>query len=321
MDNKLPCEIVGDLLPSYVDGLTSEATNEAVENHIRGCESCALMVKRMRAPEEIKEPQGAEIDYLKKTRKRFSLAALIFAIVAVVIVTLGFLIRFYNVGNEVSPSVIDYTVSVQGNKISFKGSLRDSGSGYSRLSFKEEEGVVTIKVYGAPKAFFNGADFSSEYSAQDTIKEIRIGNMVIWDSGVEISRNTAAVYAAKNPYVGNMSGNGRVASALAIPDRIGGFTNEIQTDKEPYGWKMILSDDVDANKEAALRELMRTNSYVILAAIDNLGYVTWEYKTPSGIQSLTISKEDASAYVGENIKDFSKTPAKLQKLMESLLLD
>ena len=30
--NKLQCEIVQDLLPSYVDGLTSEVTNEAVEN-------------------------------------------------------------------------------------------------------------------------------------------------------------------------------------------------------------------------------------------------------------------------------------------------
>ena len=34
MKNKLPCEIIRDLLPSYVDGLTSEVTNEAICEHI-----------------------------------------------------------------------------------------------------------------------------------------------------------------------------------------------------------------------------------------------------------------------------------------------
>ena len=30
MSDKLRCEIVQDLLPSYVDGLTSDETNEAI---------------------------------------------------------------------------------------------------------------------------------------------------------------------------------------------------------------------------------------------------------------------------------------------------
>lgn len=35
MSDKLRCEIVQDLLPSYVDGLTSDETNEAVKDHLR----------------------------------------------------------------------------------------------------------------------------------------------------------------------------------------------------------------------------------------------------------------------------------------------
>ena len=34
MSDKLRCEIVQDLLPSYVDGLTSDETNEAVKDHL-----------------------------------------------------------------------------------------------------------------------------------------------------------------------------------------------------------------------------------------------------------------------------------------------
>ena len=40
MSDKLRCEIVQDLLPSYVDGLTSDETNEAIkeENFERAAE-------------------------------------------------------------------------------------------------------------------------------------------------------------------------------------------------------------------------------------------------------------------------------------------
>ncbi len=321
MDNKLPCEIIRDLLPSYVDELTSEVTNKAIENHIRECDSCASMLDRMREPEEREQPQAAEIDYLKKTRKRFGRNSMLWAIAAVIVVAFGFLIRFYYIGSEVSASVLNYDVSVQDNTIAFNGNLIDSGSGYSRLSFKEEEGIVTIKVYTSPKTFFNDRGFSSNYTAEEEIKEVRIGNMVIWDNGGEISRATASLYAAKNPYVGDMGGNSEVAAALGISDKIGGFLNELQTDREPYGWKLVLSDRIASEKEGALREAMTVNSYAILAVIDNLGYVTWEYKTDAGIETLTITEEEATSYLGRDVKECAETPADLQGLMEGLRLD
>ena len=43
MSDKLRCEIVQDLLPSYVDGLTSDETNEAVKDHLADCVSCRDM--------------------------------------------------------------------------------------------------------------------------------------------------------------------------------------------------------------------------------------------------------------------------------------
>ena len=36
----LPCEVVRDLLPSYVDGLTSETTNGMLEAHLDSCPGC-----------------------------------------------------------------------------------------------------------------------------------------------------------------------------------------------------------------------------------------------------------------------------------------
>ena len=67
MKNELSCEVVQDLLPSYVDGLTSEVTNKSIESHIQNCTSCSEIFNRMKQP-EISEMtmQKQDIDFLKK---------------------------------------------------------------------------------------------------------------------------------------------------------------------------------------------------------------------------------------------------------------
>ena len=40
MKNDLTCAVVRDLLPSYVEGLTSDETNTAVERHLSACPDC-----------------------------------------------------------------------------------------------------------------------------------------------------------------------------------------------------------------------------------------------------------------------------------------
>ena len=48
MCEQLRCEIVQDLLPSYVDGLTSEVTTQAVNDHLASCKSCRQICERMK---------------------------------------------------------------------------------------------------------------------------------------------------------------------------------------------------------------------------------------------------------------------------------
>ena len=43
MKNDLTCGVVRDLLPSYVEGLTSPESNTAVERHLSGCPECAQL--------------------------------------------------------------------------------------------------------------------------------------------------------------------------------------------------------------------------------------------------------------------------------------
>ena len=62
MSDKLRCEIVQDLLPSYVDGLTSDETNEAIKDHLADCVSCRDMYERMKADEMSAEENSAVME-------------------------------------------------------------------------------------------------------------------------------------------------------------------------------------------------------------------------------------------------------------------
>ena len=53
--NKIPCEVVRDLLPSYIDGLTSGTTNQIIEEHLEECDACREMLQAMRGPENASE--------------------------------------------------------------------------------------------------------------------------------------------------------------------------------------------------------------------------------------------------------------------------
>ena len=62
--SKLPCEVVKDLFPSYIDELTSEVTNDLVKEHTAECEECRRTLESMKSPEAEpeEEPQKKEID-------------------------------------------------------------------------------------------------------------------------------------------------------------------------------------------------------------------------------------------------------------------
>lgn len=71
MKNNLPCDIVLDLMPSYIDGLTRETTNAAIGEHLKNCESCKKSYNDMKEPEVVTTTveEKKEIDFLKKSNK------------------------------------------------------------------------------------------------------------------------------------------------------------------------------------------------------------------------------------------------------------
>ena len=53
MENKLSCDVIMDLLPSYADGICSEETKKIVEEHLVSCKACQASYNAMKQDEEI----------------------------------------------------------------------------------------------------------------------------------------------------------------------------------------------------------------------------------------------------------------------------
>jgi len=74
MDNKLDCSLTQDLLPSYIDGLTSSQTTAYVQKHLDKCEACQRLYDAMnnkKTPAELHAEQlvRAMVKARRRTRR------------------------------------------------------------------------------------------------------------------------------------------------------------------------------------------------------------------------------------------------------------
>lgn len=79
MNEKKECKIVQDLLPNYIEKLTSLQTNEYIEEHIANCSECKTVLENMQKeiPTDTKVNNQKEVKYIKKFRNRMRTLSLI----------------------------------------------------------------------------------------------------------------------------------------------------------------------------------------------------------------------------------------------------
>lgn len=123
------------------------------------------------------------------------------------------------------------------------------------------------------------------------------------------------LFAARNPYVGDMSANGKLSRLLNIPASFGNCKNVLQTTKEPYGWTLEFQDIVEESKEQKFNQTMTEYAYVLLALTDNLGEFSWTYRIGMEEKEMTVSAKEASENLGENIKSYGESSIKVQELL------
>ena len=321
--NKVPCEVIRDLLPSYIDGLTNEVTNQLIEEHLKECEDCRTVLASMRGAENAPENSLAqmpeeqkEIDFLKKNKKRNRMILLFSIFGALALVLMVLLIRTFLVGNKNDTAWAPMHLEVHGKELSFDAIPTDSASAIAALKFTEEHGIVTVYARTVLVSPVYRGSRQGSFTASEDIREVRAGDRIIWSEGATVSAQAADLFKTRHPYVGDMSANQRTANALNIGAYLGAYTNELETREEPYGWIFHLQEDFQGSKAVQYEQDMKAFAYVLLGLVDNLHHVIYEYTVDGKTDSLTVTSEEASSFFGENIKNCGTSVRTLDRLMQ-----
>ena len=106
MKERRDCDIVQDLLPSYVEKLTRDGTNEFIEKHLKECSECNSDYLKLKKDLNFESDKASdvEIDYMKKFSKekkkmRLSIKILIVIVIILLIYILSVIFKLVTLTN------------------------------------------------------------------------------------------------------------------------------------------------------------------------------------------------------------------------------
>ena len=315
---KLPCEVVRDLFPSYMDELTSRVSNEMIEDHLKDCRECREVLEAMRAGtqgEEAPGPEAREIDFLKKNKRRnrrILVGSLLGALFLVLAIALSGIFLIGHTG-ETAWAAMD--LKVDGRDLSFQAVPSGSAEAIADLAFSEEDGTVTVTARSVLASPFHPGSLAGTYQAGEEIRQVRIGDRIVWSEGATVSALASDLFALRHSYAGDMPANGALAQALGLTAYLGPYTNELETETEPYGWKILLEDEIDPSALAQKEQDMDAFGRVLVALTGNLDHVTYVYRAGGEDLTRTITAADAGRFLGEDIKTCGEDIRALDRLI------
>ena len=119
----MKCDIIKDLLPLYIDGLTSEASNQEIKAHLAECVDCSSHYQEMIS--DIKDPlpvpNNKEVDFLKKIKRKNIKTVLIW--IGITVTILLVLIKLFILGFPVRSDDMIMTHTFEDNYLKIEFSL------------------------------------------------------------------------------------------------------------------------------------------------------------------------------------------------------
>ena len=342
MKNDLTCAVVRDLLPSFVEGLTSEETNRAVESHLSVCPDCAARRDAMAAlaePAETAE-QSREVDYLKTVRRKSGRRVVLAIACTLAVILAGVALKLFVIGEPASREGMSWSMRCDETAMDLRVYSTWSGVAYCRWNLENNDGIVRLTATQVLPSFLYDSADHREHISLEGVREVWIAGQLIWQDGVAISSGTMDLYAAKTPYVGDMPTLNRIAERVNIRPNFGDYLNSLHTSSQPYRWTLEFTDNgwqgaVGRNPDS-FDTCMARYGIQLLALVENLDEVGWTYTDFRGeARSSFITVEEANALLPEltdaynrthagcdwkplsSVKDYyNASPADLQRLVE-----
>ena len=315
MKTKLPCAIVRDLLPSYIEGLTEEETTAAVKDHLDDCGDCAARYAAMIGDEVTAiEPAAIdqEVDYLKTVRKKTRRKALIAAALAVVL-ALGMVgTKLFVIGSPADGSAVVSQVvfSPEGGVQAVDFLSTNSGEALFGWETQLVDGVVNITARKAPVSLFHRQGEATVPMPEGPIQEVRAFGRVIVQNNVVVGESAAALLACRTPYVGDAPAVGRMYSTLTLLGAQEGYTMpsctmELETSSRPFAMIHHYREELSPHA----RRWAQISAWLSLALVDNLEEVRWRWPEADDRMQITevLTLEEANAYLPTLVNDYNET--------------
>ncbi len=144
--SKITCNIIHDLLPSYLDGICTEDSRTVVEEHLQECQECRTYKSRMGEADIMLSPEdGEELDYLKKIRRNMDLSTIVFFFIIIGIST-AFLM-YLETGHHPVPYMLLVPVLIICNYLMFFWQDKKKGTEKSKKIIWFNLANIVIALY------------------------------------------------------------------------------------------------------------------------------------------------------------------------------
>ena len=344
MSEKMPCELIQDLLPSYHDKLTSDTTNRIVETHLDECSVCSEMLRDMDTPviaeQEADERNSPVIDFLRKAR-RMERWKMIVCCVMVVLVFCG-AAKFiqYVSSHNVSDCVASLNITVDEDTIYVDGTMRAPLYSVKNVEIRPQvqksksgdyqSGYYCIIVSGAEDRKSDDgsvAEFHAEKKISHLVKGIYLdgagSSTLVWTDGEMISPQVFNFYDDVDLFMDNPESFAEgTGNSLGLDVVAGQFTRELDDPEHPTALHITVKEVQDQDLVPEILKRAKVYAYAFLSAAEEIQQVDLTYVTAEdGASKVTFTREEANAFAGGDISAQAKTNAGRARLLRTLGVD
>lgn len=336
MNHELPCAVVRDLLPNYLEGLTSGETNLAVEAHLAVCPDCAACRAAMAGEDSAESvEQAREVDYLKKVKRRNGRRILLAVLCTVLLFVAGAAAKIFIIGSPVAADSFGWAMVENSQTLELTVLSNGSANAFKDFKVDIRDGVAYVTGRSVLVSSLYREGSATVEIPLEGISLVYVCGRLMWTDGVAIDPKTLRLYDMKAPYVGDISALNQIANQLEIQPHMGDYLNSLHTSAEPYRWTLEFTDFgwQGLYRKAHISEDMPRYAAQMLALVENLSEVGWSWTDENGeFHEEFITQEEVNALLPEwtdaynaeydtqwvalpNIKDYAGSPADLQKLL------
>ena len=337
MKYDLPCAIVQDLLPNYLEGLTSEETNRSIEAHLAACPDCAAHKSAMagEAPVADTAEQAREVDYLKKVKRRGGRRTLIAVLITVLLFVTGVAAKIFIIGQPVTETGFGWAMMEYGDTLELTVVSNGSANAFKDFDVEIRDGIAYVEGRSVLVSSLYREGRATVEIPLEGVFQIFVCGRLVWEDGVAIYPETLRLYELKTPYVGDAPALNSIANELEIRPHVGDYLNSLHTSSEPYRWTLEFTDFgwQGLYRKAYISEDMPRYAAQMLALVENLSEVGWTWTDEEGVfHEEFITTAEVNALLPEwtdlcnaeygtqwtalpSVKDYAASPAALQKLL------